>query len=186
MPRELEPRPRNQGNGHDEHAPKTAPRLAACEGVAEAALIIGAAIATDELPERLDELLRTLQSDLSDVRADLEMPVPEEKRNRVRHTHIARVDEVRKKTEVGSRQDPPRSGSHSADLLRYAAAVTGRAEKAAGGLVSAELLAVYLNHLAALLLALADHAAHEADRRIAFGVCGNPWLHPALAPDLRT
>lgn len=111
------------------------------------------------------------------------MPVPE-KTNRVRHTHIARVDEVRKETEVGSRRAP--SASHSADLLRYAAMVTGRAEKAARGLASAELAAKYLNHLGALLLVLAHTAADEADRRIAFGACGNPWLHPALAPEPRT
>lgn len=192
MTTEIEPQPGSHGKsevGAAAHASKTARRLAACGEVAQAVLAIDAAVGTDELSERLDELLRTLQADLSDVRADLSIPLSE-KANREPPAYIARIDEVRKQSEIDSRGLPARSASHAAGLLRLSAAATRRAERTARELVQAEpnevseCAAVYLNHLAALLPVLADRAAHEADRRIAFGACGNPWLHPALAPDL--
>lgn len=160
-----------------------------CERIApgdvdEALRAITAAIGTDELSEEFDAVLRAVQADLAGVRADPAAPDAD----RLRHARITRLDAIAAESEVDGAGNPVRC--RASELLRLAAAATGRAGRAVRETAPGELdrvaghPAVYLHRLTAVLGVLAERAEREAGRRIPLGACGNPWLHPALAPRL--
>ncbi len=156
--------------------PKTDPRLEAYGDVDEANSAIGVALATNQLPESVATLLRTLQNEMFDLGADLSNPLRPEPRwepLRITQDYIDRLESW-----CDTYSDPLPAltsfilpgGSMAAAQLHVARTVARRAERAAwasvelygtesltedegpGGINS--LAVTYLNRLSDLLFIL--------------------------------
>ena len=154
---------------------KTDPRVGAYADCDETNAAIGVAIALGDLPERLSNVLRTIQNDLFDVGADLCTPVipePQYPPLRVEQGYIDRLegwcDEFN--------EDLPKlnsfilpGGTRGAALLHQCRTLARRAERSAWMLFEADpdrtnkLAMLYLNRLSDLLFILSRVANPDGD-----------------------
>jgi cob(I)alamin adenosyltransferase len=154
---------------------KTDPRLVAYADTEEANAVLGVALATGGLAERLTTVLRRVQNDLFDVGADLATPiVPEPKTPPLRVTQ-AYIDRLEAWCDEFNAELAPLSsfilpgGTPGAALLHQARTVTRRAERSAWALLQADpehsnvLTAQYLNRLSDLLFILGRLANPDGD-----------------------
>lgn len=145
---------------------KTDPRLVAYADCEEANAAIGVALAGDGVPERVREVLGTVQNDLFDAGADLATPVVEEPEYpplRIEQEYVDRlegwIDEFNADLAALDSFILP-GGTTAAAHLHVARTVSRRAERAAWAAVEAHpedtsvLPARYLNRLSDLLFVL--------------------------------
>lgn len=171
--------------------PKTLARVGACGDVEEANTALGAAIATDSMPEEFDVLLRNIQNDLLDVHADLSVPSSADSGDviRVQRHYVERLDAACQQYSMELQQGSTVFGgfSDAAGLLRLARAITRRAERSTWALIAsvpedtATLPAVYLNRLSDLLLAVTSQVENEDAGKVPLGICGGPSVGTATA-----
>jgi len=160
---------------------KDAPRIEAYGTVDELNSVLGLARA-ETLPESIDALLATIQSELFSLGAELATPNPAAKGTHlIGPGHIQRLEQAI--DEYESQLEPLKQfilpgGTTGAATLHLARTICRRAERRLVTLVhscsesiSPELL-VYLNRLSDLLFVLARAANHAA------GVTDVPWAKP--------
>src|SRR3954468_17870121 len=154
---------------------KTDPRLVAYADVDEANSVLGVALALGSPPDKVADLLRSIQNDLFDVGADLCTPItpdPEYPPLRVTEDYVTRLegwcDEFN--------EDLPKldsfilpGGTPGAAYLHVARTVTRRAERSVWALLERDaertnpLTAKYLNRLSDLLFILGRVANPDGD-----------------------
>ncbi len=161
--------------GDMSRVPKTHPRVGSYADCDETNAAIGVALALGGLPERIAQVLGTIQNDLFDVGADLCTPVrpdPEYPPLRVEESYVTRLegwcDEFN--------DDLPKldsfilpGGTPGAALLHQARTLARRAERSAWILYEADpegtnrQALLYLNRLSDLLFILARCANPDGD-----------------------
>jgi cob(I)alamin adenosyltransferase len=163
---------------------KTDPRVGAYADCDETNAAIGTALALGALPERVCEVLRTIQNDLCDLGADLSTPVvpdptPGDSRKsasgsplRVEDSYVERLerwcDEFNAELAKLDSFILP-GGTPGAALLHQARVLARRAERSAWALVEADpertnrAAVLYLNRLSDLLFILSRVANPDGD-----------------------
>ncbi|HEX6497684.1 MAG TPA: cob(I)yrinic acid a,c-diamide adenosyltransferase [Micromonosporaceae bacterium] len=161
--------------GDGTRVPKTDPRIAAYADADECNAAIGVALATGQLADDVQAVLRVVQNDLFDVGADLCTPVvpkPKHPPLRVTEEYITRLegwcDEFNARLGKLDSFILP-GGTPGAAYLHVARTVCRRAERSAWALVEADpehtgtLPAKYLNRLSDLLFILSRVANPNGD-----------------------
>lgn len=165
--------------------PTSSPRLTACGDVEEASAALDAAISTRSMPSHVDALLRKIQDDLSDLRADLSMPHGTETLETVRIApgaiaHLEAIHNEYQAQNHAPENTMPSNASPSAGLLRLACTITRRAERSVWTLVADDLEAtsrcpaVYLDRLGDLLCDIATYLDRKGRDDIPVGFCYEP------------
>jgi cob(I)alamin adenosyltransferase len=161
--------------GNMTRVPKTDPRVAAYADCDETNASLGIALALGSLPDRVAEVIRTVQNDLFDVGADLCTPVvpdPEYPPLRVEDAYVDRLegwcDEFNADLPKLASFILP-GGTPGAALLHQSRTLARRAERSAWALYEADpdhtnpSALRYLNRLSDLLFILARGANPEGD-----------------------
>src|SRR4051812_48923081 len=154
---------------------KTDPRVGAYADCDEANAALGVALALGALPDRLAEVVRTIQNDLFDVSADLCTPVvadPEDPPLPVDASYVERLEGGCAESTADLRRLPGFTlpgGTPAAALLPQARPLARRAERSAWALYEADpertnrAAMLYLNRLSDLLFILSRVANPGGD-----------------------
>ncbi len=161
--------------GDMSRVPKTDPRVGAYADCDETNAALGVALALGSLPERVADVLGTIQNDLFDVGADLCTPIvadPQYPPLRVEASYVARLegwcDEFNAELPKLNSFILP-GGTPGAALLHQARTLARRAERSAWALYEADPdhtnreALLYLNRLSDLLFILARVANPGGD-----------------------
>ena len=154
---------------------KTDPRVGAYADCDETNASLGVALALGELPDRIAEVLRTIQNDLFDVGADLCTPVVAEPKHPPLRVTAAYVERLEAWCDEFNADLPKLAsfvlpgGTAAAALLHQSRTLARRAERSAWTLYEADpegtnrAAMLYLNRLSDLLFILARVANPAGD-----------------------